>query len=62
MFLSTTAGGVLPVTTVDGVPVGSGAVGPITEKLRERYWRKQEAGWHGTKVDYQQGSARRDKM
>ena len=52
VFLSTTAGGLLPVTTIDGKPVGDGNLGPITDRLRDLYWSKQEAGWHGTDVDY----------
>ena len=52
VFLSSTAGGVLPVTTVDGKPIADGSPGPLTNRLRELYWSKQEAGWHGTPVLY----------
>ena len=52
VFLSSTAGGILPVTTVDGKPLGDGAPGPLTMRLRELYWSKKEAGWHGTLVEY----------
>jgi branched-chain amino acid aminotransferase len=38
VFLTSTAGGVIPVTKVDGEPVGDGAPGPITLRLRESYW------------------------
>jgi branched-chain amino acid aminotransferase len=38
VFLSSTAGGVIPVTTVDGEAVGNGEPGPVTRKLREAYW------------------------
>jgi branched-chain amino acid aminotransferase len=38
VFLSSTAGGVIPVTTVDGVVLGSGKPGPVTLRLREAYW------------------------
>jgi branched-chain amino acid aminotransferase len=37
-FLSSSGGGVLPVTRVDGQPVGSGAVGPVTASLLQAYW------------------------
>jgi branched-chain amino acid aminotransferase len=37
-FLSSTAGGVIPVTTVDGGIVGNGEPGPLTRRLREAYW------------------------
>ena len=38
VFLSSTAGGVIPVTTVDGEVVGNGKPGPVTRRLREAYW------------------------
>lgn len=52
VFLSSTAGGVLPVTQVDGRPVVDGTPGPLTRRLRDLYWSRQEAGWHGTPVHY----------
>jgi branched-subunit amino acid aminotransferase/4-amino-4-deoxychorismate lyase len=41
IFLSSTAGGIMPVTTLDGQPVGSGTPGPVTRGISERYW-----AWH----------------
>jgi branched-chain amino acid aminotransferase len=49
-FLSSTAGGIMPVTRVDGRPLGNGAPGVVTSDLRGLYWRKREAGWLGTPV------------
>ena len=40
-FLSSSGGGVLPVTRIDGRPVGQGAIGPVTRLLQETYW-----AWH----------------
>ena len=40
-FLSTSGGGVLPVTRVDGQPVGKGEPGAITRRLLQTYW-----DWH----------------
>ena len=40
-FLSTSGGGVLPVTRVDGHAIGSGQPGAVTQRLRETYW-----AWH----------------
>lgn len=37
MFV-TTAGGVMPVTTLDGEPIGNGEVGPITKEIWTGYW------------------------
>jgi branched-subunit amino acid aminotransferase/4-amino-4-deoxychorismate lyase len=38
IFLSSTAGGIMPITTLDGKPVGGGQVGPVTRRIWERYW------------------------
>ena len=38
VFISSTAGGVIPVTTVDGGAVGVGEPGPLTLRMREAYW------------------------
>lgn len=49
-FISSTAGGVMPVTKVDGQVLGNGCPGPISWRLHELYWTKREAGWLGTRV------------
>ncbi len=41
VFLSSSGGGVLPVSQVDGKPVGDGTVGPVTRQLVKTYWE-----WH----------------
>ena len=38
IFFCTTAGGIMPVTRLDGEPVGGGQVGPVTRELWEAYW------------------------
>jgi branched-chain amino acid aminotransferase len=38
VFLTSTAGGVMPVATIDGQPVGDGTPGPLTRRLRDLYW------------------------
>jgi len=38
VFISTSGGGVLPVTRVDGLAVNNGEVGPTTRKLIDAYW------------------------
>lgn len=50
-FLSSTAGGIIPVTRVNDRPLGNGAPGIQTGAIRQRYWEKRRAGWHGTRVD-----------
>ena len=40
VFITSTAGGVMPVTSLDDSPVGNGAVGPVTKRLMTLYWDK----------------------
>lgn len=52
VLVTSTAGGVMPVTTIDGQPVGSGDPGPRSEDLRSRYWaRHHDPAW-STPVRY----------
>ncbi len=53
VFISSTAGGVMPVARLDERILGDGRPGPVTMRIRELYWRKHEQGWHGTLVDYE---------
>jgi branched-chain amino acid aminotransferase len=50
VFLSSTAGGIIPVIEVDRRLVGSGAPGPITKQIQETYTEMLEKGIHGTPV------------
>jgi branched-chain amino acid aminotransferase len=50
IFLTGTAAEITPVRSVDGKPVGSGARGPITERLQQEYFgivRGEAADRHG---------------
>jgi branched-chain amino acid aminotransferase len=41
VFLSSTGGGVIPIATLDGAPVGGrerGRFGPVSERLQATYW------------------------
>ena len=51
IFCSTTAGGVMPVTQLDSQPIGNGHKGLLTSRIQDQYWRKREAGWHGTRIE-----------
>lgn len=51
VFISSTAGGVMPVCRIDGKPVGSGKPGPVTARLSETYWRKHDDPDWVTPVD-----------
>jgi len=50
-FTSTTAGGITPITQVDGKTLGNGAPGILTSRLTEEYWRRRESGWCGTRAE-----------
>lgn len=52
LFLTSTAGGIIPVTTVDGVVVGDGLPGAVTAAIHASYWNKRAQGWLGEAVDY----------
>lgn len=53
VFLTSTAGGVMPVTKLDHEVVGDGTMCPITQRLYDAYWREhREGGMWTTKVDY----------
>jgi branched-chain amino acid aminotransferase len=43
MFMTSSVRGIVAVTRVDGVPVGSGGVGPITQRIFEAYRAEVEA-------------------
>ncbi len=49
-FLTSTAGGLIPIVKVDGRPVGTGAPGPILAAMDARYEALLAEGWHGTPV------------
>ena len=52
LFLTSTAGGVMPVTTLEGRSVGDGAPGKITASLRQSYWDAHEDPRYVTVVHY----------
>jgi branched-chain amino acid aminotransferase len=53
-FLTSTAGGVMPVSLVDGTALGGrNSPGPRTTELHNLYWQKRWNGWLGTPVEFQ---------
>ncbi len=40
IFITSTAGGIMPVGKIDGVAVGDGKSGAFTTRLTELYWDK----------------------
>jgi len=51
VFACSTAGGIMPITSVNGKPIGDGKPGSLTTRLAETYWSKRDQGWHSTSVD-----------
>ncbi|MGI9499755.1 MAG: aminotransferase class IV [Geminicoccaceae bacterium] len=60
LFISSTAGGLMPISKVDGRTIGASSVGPVTMRLRDLYWSKRRAGWHATPVDYSEHDRQTD--
>jgi len=56
VFVSSTAGGLMPVRRVDGVPIGDGAPGPVTTRMKEMYWKLHEDPRYSTPVRYASAS------
>ena len=52
VFITSTAGGIMPVTRIDGEPVGSGSVGPMNRRLADLYWQKHDDPAWSTPVVY----------
>ncbi|MCF3932006.1 aminotransferase class IV [Acuticoccus sp. M5D2P5] len=52
IFTATTAGGIMPVSRIDGRILGNDRPGPISMRLKDAFWDKRAKGWHATPVDY----------
>ena len=52
VLVTSTAGGIMPVTVIDDKPVGTGAPGPLTRQLRDRYWARHQDPRYSTPVRY----------
>lgn len=50
IFVSTTAGGIIPIIRIDGKAVGNGQAGSLTLRLMDLYWNKRDSGWYGTPI------------
>lgn len=52
IFMTSTAGGIMAVSALDGEPVGSGREGPATRLIRDRYWELHYDPRYIDPVDY----------
>jgi len=54
VFMTTTAGSIMPVRSVDGQAVSEhGGAGEISIRLHNLYWEKRWNGWHAIPVRYE---------
>ena len=52
VFATSTAGGIMPITKINGLPIGLGTPGEITRKLHKTYWDKHsDPEWSVSKDD-----------
>jgi len=52
VFITSTAGGIMPVTKVDGRLLGGGKPGPVTLQLHEQYWRLHQDSRYVSPIQY----------
>lgn len=52
IFLTSTAGGIVPIKSIDGSAVGDGSPGPVTQRLTEMYWNLHEDDAFSTPIEY----------
>jgi len=53
VFITSTAGGVMPVTKINDKPVGNGKPGKVTTIISKRYWEAHDVDRWTTSVEYQ---------
>jgi branched-chain amino acid aminotransferase len=52
VFITSTAGGIMPITKIDGRPIGLGTPGPLTQTLQDGYWTLHEDPNYSFKIEY----------
>ncbi|HUE46861.1 MAG TPA: aminotransferase class IV [Aestuariivirgaceae bacterium] len=52
IFITSTAGGIIPVTRLDDSAVSDGVPGPVSMRLREKYWQAHADPKYAVPVDY----------
>ena len=50
VFLTSTAGGIMPLVELDGRAIGEGRPGPVFQRVHDLYWALRESGRDGTPV------------
>ncbi len=54
IFITSTSCGLFPVTRIESRIIGNGAPGPQAVRLLNEYYRRKDAGWHCTPINYEQ--------
>lgn len=52
VFITSTAGGIMPVTRIDDAAISNGQVGSVTRRLTDLYWQKHDDPAWSTAVSY----------
>ncbi|KAJ5611298.1 hypothetical protein N7510_008017 [Penicillium lagena] len=52
LFMCTTAGGIMPITSLDGKPVNGGQIGPITKRIWDGYWAMHYDSRYSYAINY----------
>ncbi|WP_353017475.1 aminotransferase class IV [Mesorhizobium sp. M1405] len=52
VFITSTAGGIMPVTRIDDTAIANGLVGSITRRLMDLYWQKHDEPAWSTAIVY----------
>lgn len=50
VFLTSTAGGIMPLVAIDGRVIGDGRPGPVFQRMHGLYWALRDSGRDGTPV------------
>ncbi len=57
LFLTSTAGGIMPVARIDGHAAAGGAPGPVTRQIKDRYWALHDDPAYTTPIKYNLAAA-----
>ncbi len=52
VFMTSTAGGIMPIRKIDDQVIGTGNRGPVTKRLTDMYWALHDDADYTTPVDY----------
>ncbi|OBT57852.1 hypothetical protein VE04_01964 [Pseudogymnoascus sp. 24MN13] len=54
IFMCTTAGGIMPIVTLDGKSINGGKVGPVTKAIWDGYWAMHYDSAYSFEINYEQ--------